>query len=94
MPGRLTALDASDREVLVDLIGSVRTLAAQVLTLHLQLGAMRALLARKGTISESEFAAAFAELEATSAADVLLDEAAPDVNEVFDDLLRRLGRAA
>jgi hypothetical protein len=90
----LTALDASDREVLVDLIGSVRTLAAQVLTLHLQLGAMRALLARKGTISESEFAAAFAELEATSAADALLDEGAPDVNEVFDDLLRRLGRAA
>jgi hypothetical protein len=55
---------------------------------------MRALLARKGTISESELAAAFAELEAASAADALLDEAAPDVNEVFDDLLRRLGRAA
>jgi hypothetical protein len=90
----LTTLDASDREVLIDLIESVRTLAAQVLTLHLQLGAMRALLARKGTISESELAAAFAELEASTAADALLDEAAPDVNEVFDDLLRRLGRAA
>jgi hypothetical protein len=87
-------LDASDREVLVDLIGVVRTLAAQVLTLHLQLGAMRALLARKGTISESALAAAVAELEAASAADALLDEAAPDVNEVFEDLLRRLGRAA
>ena len=87
-------MDASDREVLVDLIGSVRTLAAQVLTLHLQLGAMRTLLARRGTISESELAAAFAELEATCAADALLNEAAPDVNEVFDDLLRRLERAA
>jgi hypothetical protein len=87
-------LDASDREVLVDLIEVVRTLAAQVLTLHLQLGAMRALLARKGTISESALAAAVAELEAASAADALLDEAALDVNEVFEDLLRRLRRAA
>jgi hypothetical protein len=87
-------LDSSDREVLVDLIESVRTLAAQVLTLHLQVGAMRALLARKGTLSESELAAAFAELEASASADALLDEAAPDVNEVFDDLLRRLRRAA
>jgi hypothetical protein len=87
-------LAASDREVLVDLIGSVRTLAAQVLTLHLQLGAMRALFARKGTISESELAGAFAELEANSAADALLDETAPDVNEGFDEMLRRLGRAA
>jgi hypothetical protein len=87
-------LDASDREVLVDLIEVVRTLAAQVLTLHLQQGAMRALLARKGTISESALAAAVAELEAASAADALLDEAAPDVNEVFEDLLRRLRRAA
>jgi hypothetical protein len=87
-------LDASDREVLVDLIEVVRTLAAQVLTLHLQTGAMRALLARKGTISESALAAAVAELEAASAADALLDEAAPDVNEVFEDLLRRLRRAA
>jgi hypothetical protein len=87
-------LDASDREVLVDLVEVVRTLAAQVLTLHLQQGAMRALLARKGTISESALAAAVAELEAASAADALLDEAAPDVNEVFEDLLRRLRRAA
>jgi hypothetical protein len=90
----LTALDASDQEVLIDLIGSVRTLAVQLLSLHLQLGAMRALLARTGAISESELASAFAELEATTAAHALLDEAAPDVNEVFDDLLRRLGRAA
>ena len=41
-----------------------------------------------------ELAAVFAELEASSAAEALLDEAAPDVNEVFDDLLRRFGRAA
>jgi hypothetical protein len=90
----LTTLDTSDREVLIDLIESVRTLAAQLVTLHLQLGAIRALLARKGTINERELAAAFAELEASTAAQALLDEAAPDVNEVFDDLLRRLGRAA
>jgi hypothetical protein len=87
-------LDPTAQEVLVDLIGSVRTLAAQVLTLHLQVGAMRALLARKGMLSESEVAAAFAELEASTAADAFLNQAAPDVNEVFDDLLRRLGRAA
>jgi hypothetical protein len=87
-------LDTTAREVLVDLIGSVRTLAAQVLTLHLQVGAMRALLSRKGTLSESEVAAAFAELEASTAVDAFLNQAAPDVNEVFDDLLRRLGRAA
>lgn len=92
--GEWTNLDTSDREVLIDLIGSVRTLAAQLVTLHLQLGAIRALLARKGTISESELAAAFAELEASTAAHALLDETAPDVNEVFDDLVRRLRRAA
>lgn len=72
----------------------MRTLAAQVLTLHLQLGAIRALLARKGTISENEVAATFAALEASSAADSLLDEAAPDANQGFDELLRRLGPAA
>jgi hypothetical protein len=88
------ALDASEREVLIDLIASVRTLASQVLTLHLQLGAMRALLAHKGAVSERELAAAFAELEAGTAADALVDDAAPDVHQVFDDLLRRLGRAA
>ena len=45
---------------------------------------MGALLSRKGTLSESEVAAAFAELEAsTAAADAFLNEAAPDVNEVL-----------
>ena len=88
------AMSANEREILVDLIGSVRTLAAQVLTLHLQLGAMRALLARKGTIGESELAAAFAELDASTAADALLDEPAPGESDVFDDLFRRLRRAA
>ena len=87
-------MDTSDREVLIDLIGSVRTLAAQVLTLHLRMGALRALLARRGTISEDELASTFAELEVTTAADALVDESAPDVNEVFDDLIRRLRDAA
>jgi hypothetical protein len=47
-------LDASEREILTDPIGAVRTLAAQTLTLHLQLGAVRTILGRNGTISEAE----------------------------------------
>jgi len=50
-------LDASEREILTDLIGAVRTLAAQTLTLHLQFGAVRTILGRNGTISEAEFTA-------------------------------------
>ena len=53
-------LDTSEREVLIDLIGMVRSLAEQTLTLHLQLGAVRTLLARKGAISETEFSAVLA----------------------------------
>jgi hypothetical protein len=55
-------MDGSEREIVADLISSVGTLAAHVMTLHLQLGAVRTLLARKGTISDAEVQAAFAEL--------------------------------
>jgi hypothetical protein len=87
-------LDASEREILTDLIGALRTLAAQTLTLHLQLGAVRTILGRKGTISEAEFTATLTELEAISSADEVLSGESPSVDEVFDGLLRRLQRAA
>lgn len=87
------ALDVMEREILADLIGSVRTLAGQVLALHLQLGAVRALLAKKGTISEAELSAVLIALEGTSSAEALLDRDAPNVDELFDGLLQRLERA-
>jgi hypothetical protein len=86
-------LDASEREILADLIGAVRTLATQVLTLHLQLGAVRTILARKGTISEAELSAALTELDAVTSANELLDRDTPSVEELFADLVRRLERA-
>jgi len=86
-------LDAHEKEVLLDLIGSVRSLAAQLLTLHLQLGAVRTILARKGTMSEAELSATLTELEAISAADELLSRDRPTVDDVFDGLLRRLQQA-
>jgi hypothetical protein len=39
---------ADEREVLIDLIRTVRTVSSHLLTLHLQLGAVRAVLAQKG----------------------------------------------
>jgi hypothetical protein len=86
-------LDTHEREVLADLIASVRSLAAQVLTLHLQLGAVRTILARKGTMSEAELSATLTELEAISSADEILSRDGPSVDEVFDSLLRRLDQA-
>jgi hypothetical protein len=71
----------------------VRTLAAQPVTLHLQLGART--LDRRGVMSEAEFRAAFAELEAISPSEEALRQDFPDVMEdVFEDLLRRLERTA
>jgi type II secretory pathway predicted ATPase ExeA len=86
------ALDASERELIADVIGSVRTVAAQLVALHLQLGAIRSLLVKKGTISEAEYSAAVMALESTSAADAILSRDAPAVEEAFDELLRRLER--
>jgi hypothetical protein len=86
------ALSADERELLSDLIASVRTLAAHVMTLHLQLGAVRTLLARKGTISDAEVQAAFAELNVVASTEEALSLTSTDA--VFDDLLERLHRAA
>jgi hypothetical protein len=88
--GGLVPLDAREREIVSDLISAVRTLAAQVLALHLQLGAVRTLLARKGTISEAELGVALTELDAISSADELLNRSTPSVDDVFEGLLRRL----
>jgi hypothetical protein len=85
-------LAADEREIVSDLIHSVRTLAAQVMTLHLQLGAVRALLARKGTISDAEVQAAFAELNVVASAEELLNLTSTDAT--FDALLERLNSTA
>jgi hypothetical protein len=85
-------MSANEREILIDLIGSVRTLAAHVMMLHLQLGAVRTLLARKGTISDAEVQAAFAELNVVASAEEVLNLTSTDA--VFDELLERLNRAA
>ena len=84
-------MDAREREVVADLIESVRTLASQTLTLHLQLGAVRTILARKGTMSEAELSATLAQLEAVSAADAFLSN--DSVDETFDRLLHRVQQA-
>lgn len=82
-------LDASERTVLTDLIGAVRTLANQLLVVHLQLGAVRAILARKGTVTEVEVDAALRTLDAASVTGELLS-GRPTIDETFADLLRRL----
>jgi hypothetical protein len=86
------SMDASEREIVTDLISAIRTLAAHVMTLHLQLGAVRTLLARKGTISDAEVQGAFAELNAVASAEEVLTLTSTDA--VFDELLERLNRAA
>jgi hypothetical protein len=84
-------MDGSEREIVADLISSVRTLAAHVMTLHLQLGAVRTLLARKGMISDAEVQAAFAKLNVVASAEEVLNLTSTDA--VFDELLERLNRA-
>jgi len=84
-------MDATEREVVVDLIESVRSLASQVLTLHLQLGAVRTILARKGTMSETELSATLTQLEAVTAVDEFMSN--DKVDEMFDRLLRRIQHA-
>ena len=86
------ALSADERETVSDLIGSVRTLAAHVMMLHLQLGAVRTLLARKGTISDAEVQAAFAALNVVASAEEVLNLTSTDA--VFAGLRERLNRAA
>jgi hypothetical protein len=86
------ALSAVEREIISDIISSVRTLAGHVMTLHLQLGAVRTLLARKGTISDAEVQAAFAELNVVASTEEVLSFTSTDA--VFDEILERLNRAA
>jgi hypothetical protein len=86
------ALSVDEREIISDLVASVRTLAGHVMTLHLQLGAVRTLLARKGTISDAEVQAAFAELNVVASTEEVLSFTSTDA--VFDELLERLNRAA
>ena len=87
-------MHADEREVLIDLIGSVRTLAKHTLTLHLQLGAIRTLLERQGVITDSELNAVLTELGAITAIDEFTRPSAPSPDAVFDEMLRRLGEAA
>jgi hypothetical protein len=82
------SMNSREREVVVDLIESVRCLANQVLTLHLQLGAVRTILARKGTMSEAELSATLAKLETITAVDEIVSN--DSVDEKFDRLLRRM----
>jgi hypothetical protein len=43
-------MDATERELVADLIASVRTFASQTMLLHLHLGALRSLLVEAGLI--------------------------------------------
>ena len=83
-------MDSTERMVLTDLIAAVRTLARHTLTLHLQLGAVRTLLARKGTVSNAEFAAAMTEIGAVTSLDEITNPDAPSPDEIFEELLQRL----
>ena len=83
-------MDSAEKEVLTDLIEAVRTLAKQTLSLHLQLGAVRTLLARKGTITSAELSLVLTELNAMTTLDELTAADAPDPDVIFDGLLSRL----
>jgi hypothetical protein len=87
------ALNPAETELLADLIRTVQTLAQQIITVHLQLGAVRALLGRKGFVTELEFRTAIRELDTMSLAGELVG-AMPDVEQFFARLLRRLEEAA
>jgi hypothetical protein len=82
-------LNAAEREILAQLIRAVQTLAHQTLTVHLQLGAVRAILARKGTVTATEFTAALRDLDTMTLAGELVG-AVPTTEDFFNDLLRRL----
>ena len=77
---------------MIDLIGSVRSLARQVLTLHLQLGAVRTILARKGAMSEAELSATLNRLEAVASVEEYMSN--DRVDDMFDELLQRIQQAA
>ena len=88
----IMAMDTGERDVLIALIGTVRTLAQQVVTLHLHLGALRAALVGGGVMTDSAFASAVAQLEALQAADEALRYDRPVLGQTFEDLIVRLER--
>lgn len=88
----IMAMDTGERDVLIALIGTVRTLAQQVVTLHLHLGALRAALVGGGVMTDSAFASAVAQLEALQAADEALRYDRPVLGQTFEDLIARLER--
>ena len=73
-------MTADEREVLISLIRTVRTVAAHLLTLHLQLGAVRAVLAQKGIATDAEVNASLVELDALTAAEQAVDSASLGVD--------------
>ena len=84
------ALNTTERDVVQTLIASVRTIAVQLISLHLQLGAMRSLFAKKHMMTDDEFHAAFAELEASGSLEERLQDFPDVMEDVFEELLRRL----
>ena len=66
-------LDASELEILIDLVDEVRTLATQMQKVYLHLGAVSTILIQQQTIREDELRAALTGLDETSA-----DEMSPD----------------
>jgi hypothetical protein len=86
------ALNVAERNVLADLIRAMQTLAQQILAIHLQLGAVRAVLARKGTVTEAEVRTALTELDAISSVGEMMGTT-PTTQEFFASLLRRLQEA-
>jgi hypothetical protein len=82
-------LNAAEREILAQLIRAVQTVSQQTLTVHLQLGAVRAILARRGTATDTEFRAALRELDTMTLAGELVG-AVPTTEDFFTDLLGRL----
>lgn len=89
---KIMAMDTGERDVLITLIGTVRTLAQQVVTLHLHLGALRAALVGGGVMTDAAFASAVGQLEALQAADEALRHDRPVLDQTFADLIARLER--
>jgi hypothetical protein len=84
-------MDSVEKEVLADLIEAVRTLAQQTLSLHLQLGALRTLLARNSTINIAELHSLLNDLNTMTALDEIAEaDVVPPPDEVFNRLLSRL----
>jgi hypothetical protein len=82
-------LDASELDILIDLVDEVRTLTTQTQKVYLHLEAVSTILVQQRTIGEDELRAALTGLDETSA-----DEMSPDRPSVavLDSVRRRLVR--